>query len=267
MRVVFLGSGAFAIPCLEALLGAGHEVAAVVTQPDKEKGRGRAVLASPAEAGGARARPHGPPAPPHQGARRAGRAARARARDPGGGRLRPDPADRPSSRSRRGGTVNVHGSLLPRYRGAAPVQWAIVNGETETGVTTMLIDEGLDTGPPCSRAPRRSGTTRRRPSWSARLADLGAELLVDTLAGLADGTVTPDAAGPRARDARADHQEGGRRHRLDPARRRDRAPRPRVPSRGRARPRRWAAAGSRSCARDRWPATRPNAGNARARRP
>src|SRR5882724_4217040 len=108
MRIVFLGSGAFAIPCFEALLDAGHEVAALVTQPDKEKGRAPELQVVVAY-----------------------------------GQILPRSVIDVAPR----GTVNVHASLLPRLRGAAPIQWAIANGETETGVTTMLIDEGLDTGP------------------------------------------------------------------------------------------------------------------------
>ena len=86
------------------------------------------------------------------------------------------------------GTVNVHSSLLPRYRGAAPIHWAVVNGERETGVTTMLIDEGLDTGPPCSRATP-IGPQETAPELEARLGPLGAQVLLETLDGLARGAL------------------------------------------------------------------------------
>ena len=136
MRVVFLASGAFAIPSLEALVAAGHEVAALVTQPDRESGRGKS-LAPPKVKPVAEA--HGIPV--LQPARVRAPEAQAALRE-----LRPelqvvvafgqilpraviDIAPR--------GTVNVHGSLLPRLRGAAPIQWAIANGDSETGVTTM----------------------------------------------------------------------------------------------------------------------------------
>jgi methionyl-tRNA formyltransferase len=87
--------------------------------------------------------------------------------------------------------VNVHASLLPRYRGAAPIQWAIVNGETETGVTTMLIDEGLDTGPMLLARATPIGDDERTPELEPRLAKLGAELLLETIEGLARGTLAP----------------------------------------------------------------------------
>ncbi len=146
MRVVFLGSGSFAIPSLTALLDAGHEVAAVVTQPDKEKGRGRAVTPPPVKPV-ALARGLTVLQPRRVKESVAQDALRALAPDVqvvvAYGQILPTSViEIPRLR-----TVNVHGSLLPRYRGAAPVQWAIVRGERETGVTTMLIDAGLDTGP------------------------------------------------------------------------------------------------------------------------
>jgi methionyl-tRNA formyltransferase len=84
----------------------------------------------------------------------------------------------------------VHSSLLPRYRGAAPIHWAIVNGESETGVTTMLIDEGLDTGPTLLARSTPIGPDETSPELEARLARLGAEVLLETLDGLARGTLT-----------------------------------------------------------------------------
>ena len=89
------------------------------------------------------------------------------------------------------GTINVHGSLLPRFRGAAPVQWAIVNGERETGVTTMLIDEGLDTGPILLSRSTPIGDEETAEGLEARLSVLGGSLLVETLAGLERGEVVP----------------------------------------------------------------------------
>jgi methionyl-tRNA formyltransferase len=190
VRVVFLGSGRFAIPCLEALLAAGHHVAAVVTQPDKEQGRGRAL------------RP--PPVKPAAEARGLRVLQPRRVREPGAlellraaspellvvvayGQILPRSVIDSAPR----GAVNVHGSLLPRYRGAAPIQWAIVNGETETGVTTMLIDAGLDTGPTLLRRALRIAPEETALELEARLAPLGAELLVETLAGLEQGSLLP----------------------------------------------------------------------------
>jgi methionyl-tRNA formyltransferase len=210
MRVVFLGSGAFAIPSFEALIEAGHDVAALVTQPDREKGRGRALAPPPlkpvAEARGV---------PVHQPRRVREPAAqellRALAPDiqvvVAYGQILPRSViDIPP-----GGTVNVHGSLLPRYRGAAPVQWAIVNGERETGVTTMLIDEGLDTGPTLLSRSTPIGADETAADLEPRLAVLGAELLVETLAGLAAGTLkaTPQDHG-RATLAPLIRKEDGR---------------------------------------------------------
>src|SRR5438093_889537 len=190
MRVVFLGSGSFAIPSLEALPAAGHDVVAVVTQPDREKGRGRAL--SP------------PPLKPVAAARGLKILQPRRIREPASvaalqalapeiqivvayGQILPrrviDVAPR--------GTVNVHASLLPRYRGAAPVQWAIVNGEAETGVTTMLIDEGLDTGPLLLAEATPIGAEETADVLEARLALIGGDLLVRTLKGLHEGTVAP----------------------------------------------------------------------------
>ena len=192
MRVVFLGSGAFAIPSLEALLDAGHEVAAVVTQPDREKGRGRALAPPPvkpaAEARGLRV------LQPRR-VREPEALAALRALAPevqvvvAYGQILPRAVIDAAPR----GTVNVHGSLLPRYRGAAPIQWAIANGEGETGVTTMLIDEGLDTGPILLARRTPIGAEETAPELEARLAVLGASLLVETLDGLLRGTLTARA--------------------------------------------------------------------------
>jgi methionyl-tRNA formyltransferase len=190
MRVVFLGSGTFAIPSLEAVLAAGHEVAAVVSQPDKEKGRGRALAPPPLKTAALAHRlevlqPRRIKAPEALEALRA---------------LRPEVQivvaygqilPRAVIEAAPRGTVNVHGSVLPRYRGAAPVQWAIVNGEAETGVSTMLIDEGLDTGPVLLSRATPIGPAETAPELEARLARLGADLLVETLDGLLSGRVQP----------------------------------------------------------------------------
>ncbi len=192
MRVVFLASGAFAIPSLEALVAAGHDVAALVTQPDRESGRGKS-LAPPkvkpvAEALGI---------PVLQPARVRAPEAQAALRD-----LRPELQvvvafgqilPRVVIDIAKRGTVNVHGSLLPRLRGAAPIQWAIANGDSETGVTTMQIDEGLDTGPLLLARALPIGPDETAAELEPRLARLGAELLVATLAGIDNGTLAPVA--------------------------------------------------------------------------
>jgi methionyl-tRNA formyltransferase len=190
MRIVFMGSGSFAIPSFEALLGAGHEVAAVVTQPDKEKGRGRGLAPPPmkpaAEARGVRVlQPRRVRLPEAQDALRS--LAPELQVVVAYGQILPRSVIDLAPR----GTINVHGSLLPRYRGAAPVQWAIVNDEAETGVTTMMIDEGLDTGPMLLARSTPIGPEETAPELETRLARVGAELLLETIDGLVAGTVTP----------------------------------------------------------------------------
>jgi methionyl-tRNA formyltransferase len=188
VRVVFLGSGAFAVPSLEALLDAGHEVAAVVTQPDREKGRGRSLSATPAKVVAER---RGVPVLQPRRIKEPEAVDTLRTLHPdvqvvvAYGQILPRAViDIP-----RLGTVNVHSSLLPRYRGAAPIQWAVVNGERATGVTTMLIDEGLDTGPTLLARSTPIGPEETAPELEARLGPLGAEVLLETLGGLARGTL------------------------------------------------------------------------------
>jgi methionyl-tRNA formyltransferase len=195
MRVVFLGSGRFAIPSLEALIAAGHDVAAVVTQPDREKGRGRELAPPPLKPVAAA---HGLPILQPRRIREPEAIASLRALAPevqvvvAYGQILPRAAIDVAPR----GTVNVHASLLPRYRGAAPIQWAIVNGERETGVTTMLIDEGLDPGPLLLSRKTPIGEEETAEALEARLAPLGGALLVETLAGLATGAVVPRPQDP-----------------------------------------------------------------------
>src|SRR6185295_18592695 len=190
VRVVFLGSGAFAVPSLAALLDAGHDVAAVVTQPDREKGRGRALAATPAKV---LAEQRGVPVLQPRRIKEPAAIDELRV-------LRPDVQvvvaygqilPRSVIDIPRLGTVNVHSSLLPRYRGAAPIHWAVVNGERETGVTTMMIDAGLDTGPTLLARATPIGEEETAPELEARLARMGGELLVETIDGLLDGSVHP----------------------------------------------------------------------------
>lgn len=185
-----MGSGSFAIPSLEALIDAGHEVVAAVTQPDKEKGRGR-DLAPPPVKPVAQAR--GVPVLQPRRIKLPEAQEELRRLSPelqvvvAYGQILPRSVIDNAPR----GTVNVHASLLPAYRGAAPVQWAIVNGEAETGVTTMMIDEGLDTGPILLARSTPIGPEETSPELEARLATMGAELLLETIEGLVRGTVTP----------------------------------------------------------------------------
>ena len=195
MRVVFLASGAFALPSFEALLEAGHEVVGLVTQPDKPKGRGRASAP--------------PPLKPAAEARRVPVLQPPRIRDPDVvsalASLRPQVLvvvaygqllPRSVMELARFGAVNVHASLLPRYRGAAPIQWAIARGETETGVTTMALDEGLDTGPILLQRALTIGPEETAGELLPRLARLGAALLIETLDGLHAGRLVPTPQDP-----------------------------------------------------------------------
>jgi methionyl-tRNA formyltransferase len=187
-----MGAGAFAVPSLEALVAAGHELAALVTQPDREKGRGQALAAPPTKPAAERL---GLPVLQLRRVREPEAQEALRALRPelqvvvAFGQILPRSVIDLAPR----GTVNVHGSLLPRYRGAAPIQWAIANGESETGVTTMLIDEGLDTGPTLLKRALAIGSEETAAELEPRLARLGAELLVETVRGLADGSLSPQA--------------------------------------------------------------------------
>ena len=117
------------------------------------------------------------------------------------------------------GIINVHASLLPKYRGAAPIQWAIANGETRTGVTTMRIDAGLDTGDMLLKAETEIGPEETAVELGARLAAMGAELLVETLRGLAGGTIVPEKQDAAQATLAPHSQERGRPHRLERSRR------------------------------------------------
>lgn len=191
MRVIYLGTPEFAVPSLEALVRAGHEVAAVYTQPDRPKGRGNKLAESPVKQCAKRLglpvrQPEKVKAPEVvEELRAAGAEAMVVV---GYGQIIPQAIiDLP-----RLGIVNVHGSLLPKYRGAAPIQWAVANGETATGVTTMQIEAGLDTGPMLLKAETAIGADETAVEVGARLAAIGADLLVETLDGLAAGTIVAE---------------------------------------------------------------------------
>jgi methionyl-tRNA formyltransferase len=190
VRIVFLGSGSFAVPCFEALLDAGHDVAALVAQPDREKGRGQALAPPPTKPVAERRgipvlQPRRVREPEAQEALR--RLAPELQVVVAFGQILPRSVIDIAPR----GTVNVHGSLLPKLRGAAPIQWAIANGETETGVTTMLIDEGLDTGPTLLARSTPIGPEETAAELEPRLARLGADALLETVRRLEDGTLLP----------------------------------------------------------------------------
>jgi methionyl-tRNA formyltransferase len=189
MRLVFCGTPEFAVPTLDALLAYGHEIALVVTQPDRPSGRGLEVVASPVKQSAQR---HGLRIEqPERIKKNEGFRALLESAAPeaiivvGYGRIIP-----PWMLSLpRFGNINLHASLLPEYRGAAPIQWAIAEGETITGVTTMQLDEGLDTGDILMQGQLQIGNDETAPMLSARLAVIGAELMVATLNVVQNGTV------------------------------------------------------------------------------
>ena len=190
MRLAFLGTGRFAVPSLEAVLDAGHDVVALVTQPDRESGRGR-ELAPPPTKLVALARGLTVQQPRRIRLPEAVEALAALAPEilvvVAYGQILPPAVLGLAPR----GAVNVHASLLPLYRGAAPIQWAVARGASETGVTTMQLDEGLDTGPILLARATPIGPDETAGELQERLAALGATLLLETLAGLAAHRLEP----------------------------------------------------------------------------
>jgi len=191
VNLIFLGTPQFAVPTLEALVAEGHTVLAVYTQPDRPKGRGAELAASPVKQTSERL---GLPIFQPERIRRPDSVEQLRALRPeamvivGYGQIIPQSIiDIPAR-----GIVNVHASLLPKYRGAAPIQWAIANGETRTGVTTMRIDAGLDTGDMLLKWETEIDPTETALDLSPRLASAGADLLIQTLKGMQDGTIQPE---------------------------------------------------------------------------
>ncbi len=187
MRLAFLGTPDFALPTLEALHAAGHEIAAVYTQPPRPAGRGQALRPSPVQA---RAQALGLPVRTPARFRDADTIADFAALDLDAavavayGLILPAAAlDTP-----RHGCINLHASLLPRWRGAAPVQRAIMAGDAETGVCAMRMEAGLDTGPVYARLAVPIGPEETAGELAGRLARLGAPLILDTLAALSAGT-------------------------------------------------------------------------------
>lgn len=189
-----MGTPEFAVPSLQALLDADPEtvgrVVGVVTQPDRPKGRGGRLTAPPVKLLAERSalpviQPLKMKDPAFLDTLR-GWTADLFAVTAFGRILPPVVLDLPSM-----GCVNVHGSLLPKYRGAAPIQWAVINGETETGITTMLMDPGMDTGPMLLREAIPILPIDTAGDLATRLAPLGGRLLVETIAGLKNGKITP----------------------------------------------------------------------------
>lgn len=190
MRIVFMGTPEFAVPTLKALVESGHTVVGVVTQPDKPRGRGQSLSPPPIKV---LAESHGIPVRQPEKIKAPGFLDVLKSWNPdcivvtAFGRILPKSIlELPPK-----GCINVHASLLPAYRGAAPIQWAVMNGETQTGITTMLMDEGMDTGDVLLQEIMTIRPDETAGELSARLAQLGGKLLVDTLRRWEAGTLVP----------------------------------------------------------------------------
>lgn len=191
MRVVFMGTPDFSVPTLECIIEAGHEVVGVVTQPDKAKGRGKKVVYTPVKE---KALEHGLTVYQPRRAREPEFIEQMRALNPDvmvvvafGQILPKELLDIPKY-----GCVNVHASLLPKYRGAAPIQWAVIRGEKVSGVTTMQMDVGLDTGDMLLKTEVPLAEDETGGSLHDKLSVLGGDLLIETLKGLEAGTIVPE---------------------------------------------------------------------------
>lgn len=189
MRVVFMGTPDFAVGTLEALVDAGHQVVGVVTQPDKPKGRGKNMQFPPVKE---TALAHNLPVYQPVKVKEEAFVEILREMAPDvivvvafGQILSKEILDMPKY-----GCVNVHASLLPKYRGSAPIQWAVINGEKESGVTTMLMNEGIDTGDMLKKVVVPLDEKETGGSLFDKLAGEGARLLVETLKELEQGTAT-----------------------------------------------------------------------------
>lgn len=190
MRVIFMGTPDFSVPILEALVEEGHQVVGVVTQPDKPKGRGKAILMTPVKEKALEYQ-----LPVYQPKK---------VRDPEFVRvLKEQKADimvvaafgqilsKEVLEIPPMGCVNVHASLLPKYRGSAPIQWAVINGEKETGVTTMMMDEGIDTGDMLEKEVVFLDADETGDSLHRKLSQAGSRLIISTLKKLEEKTLVP----------------------------------------------------------------------------
>jgi methionyl-tRNA formyltransferase len=189
MRIVFCGTPEFAVPTLRGLLANSEfRVEAVVTQPDRPRGRGRQVSGSPVKeaAAGAGTRIYQP------------ESVKSDAAHDFFAEIKPDAAviiaygqiiPRRLLEIPRLGWINLHASLLPKYRGAAPIAWAIINGERKTGLTTMRLDPGLDTGPILLQQEIEIGSDETAPELARRMAELGAPLVAESLIKLERGEI------------------------------------------------------------------------------
>ncbi len=190
MKIIFMGTPEFAVSSLKALIESDHDVVAVVAQPDKPKGRGRKLAPPPTKA---LAEQHNIPVLQPEKVRTEEFLSQLQNLSPdlicvtAYGKILPkNILELP-----RYGCVNVHASLLPKYRGAAPINWAIVRGETQSGITTMLMDEGMDTGDMLLKKEIQIQDEDDASSLSEKLSQLGAELLLETISQLQEGKLDP----------------------------------------------------------------------------
>ena len=195
MKIVFMGTPDFAVPCLRTLAESSHEVAAVFTQPDKPKGRGYKLIPTPVKAA---AEEYGLPVYQPLSLRKGEDAEesmsilRETAPDlivvTAYGQILPkEILELPKY-----GCINIHASLLPKYRGAAPINWVLLNGERETGVTSMQMSEGLDTGDMLIKRATEIGENETYEELYSRLSAMGGEVLAETIDALEKGTLKPE---------------------------------------------------------------------------
>lgn len=190
MKLVFMGTPDFAVPCLEELINAGHEIIGVFTQPDKPVGRKRVMTPPPVKVC---AEKSGITVYQPDSVRTEEALSLMKELNPdcvvvvAYGKIIPSEM----LKLPKFGFVNVHGSLLPKYRGAAPIQWSIIDGETKTGVTTMQMDDGIDTGDMLEVSETEIGENETAGELFDRLAEMGGKLIVSTLSKLEKGELTP----------------------------------------------------------------------------
>lgn len=194
MNIVFMGTPDFAVPCLKALADSGENIPAVFTQPDKPKGRGYKMIPTPVKK---TALEYGIPVYQPVSLRKGDDAAESldilKKINPdliivvAYGQILPESI----LEIPRFGCINIHASLLPAYRGAAPIQWCILNGEIKTGVTSMYMEKGLDTGDMLIKAETDIGENETASELHDRLSVLGAEILLETVDAVKKGTLSP----------------------------------------------------------------------------
>ncbi|MDE5558818.1 MAG: methionyl-tRNA formyltransferase [Ruminococcus sp.] len=195
MKIVFMGTPDFAVPCLRTLAESPHEVSAVFTQPDKPKGRGYKMIPTPVKA---LAMEYGIPVYQPLSLRKGEDAEKSleilKNISPDlivvtayGQILPKEILDLPKHKC-----INIHASLLPAYRGSAPINWCILNGEKTTGVTSMLMAEGLDTGDMLIKKSTDIGENENYQELYTRLAEMGSEVLIETIQAIENGTLSPE---------------------------------------------------------------------------